>query len=99
RERFGKECLPLNLPAAGGGAVVDGFFEPSRAPTAFGSIEAAHKEIVEQIVEVDEALMARYLEQGESLTAEQLHDAFEEAMREGHLVPVCFASAETGAGV
>jgi elongation factor G len=99
RERFGKECLPLNLPAPGFASVVDGFFEPARAPTAFGSIEAAHKEIVEQIVEVDEALMARYLEQGESLTSDQLHDAFERAMRDGHLVPVCFTSAQTGAGV
>jgi elongation factor G len=40
-----------------------------------------------------------YLEQGEELSPEQLHDPFEQALREGHLVPVCFASAETGAGV
>ena len=43
--------------------------------------------------------MALYLEQGEELTPEQLHDAFEQALREGHLTPVCFVSAETGAGV
>jgi elongation factor G len=29
RETFGKECLPLNLPAAGGTKVVDCFFNPS----------------------------------------------------------------------
>jgi elongation factor G len=50
-------------------------------------------------VELDEKLMALYLEQGEELSPEQLHDPFEQALREGHLVPVCFASAETGAGI
>src|SRR5437868_12492436 len=43
--------------------------------------------------------MALYLEQGEELSPEQLHDPFEQALREGHLVPVCFASAESGAGI
>ena len=42
------------------------------------------------MVEVDEELMELYLEQGEELTPEQLHDPFEQALREGHLVPVCF---------
>ena len=36
---------------------------------------------------------------GEEISPEQLHDPFEQALREGHLVPVCFASAETGAGI
>ena len=36
---------------------------------------------------------------GETLSPEQLHEPFEQALREGHLVPVCFVSAETGAGV
>ena len=43
--------------------------------------------------------MALYLEQGQELTPEQLHDPFEQALREDHLVPVCFCSAETGAGI
>jgi elongation factor G len=43
--------------------------------------------------------MSLYLEQGEELSPQQLHDPFEQALREGHLVPVCFASAESGAGM
>ena len=43
--------------------------------------------------------MALYLEQGEEITPEQLHDPFEQALREDHLVPICFCSAETGAGI
>jgi len=99
REVFGKECLPLNLPAEGGTKVVDCFFQASGPATDFSSVEASHTEIVEQVVEVDEELMALYLEQGEEISPEQLHDPFEKAMREGHLIPVCFCSAETGAGI
>jgi len=98
-ETFGEECLPLNLPAGGGKEVLGCFFSASGPATDFSSIEEAHTRIVDQVVEVDEALMERYLEEGEELGAEQLHDAFEKAMREGHLVPVCFTSAETGAGI
>ncbi len=99
RERFGKECLPLNLPAAGGKEVVDVFFQPRGRDTDFSSVAAAHTEIIDQVVEVDEDLMAVYLEQGEELEPGQLHDPFEECLREGHLIPVCFVSAETGAGI
>ncbi|MBM0103825.1 elongation factor G [Steroidobacter sp. S1-65] len=102
REMFGRECLPLNLPCQGGKAVVDCFFDPGPdaiAPPDFSSIETAHTEIIDQVVEVDEELMALYLEQGQELSPEQLHDPFERALREGHLVPVCFTSAETGAGI
>jgi elongation factor G len=99
REAFGTECLPLNLPAGGGDAVVDCFFQPRGRATDFSSVEAAHTQIIDQVVEVDEKLMSLYLEQGEELSPEQLHDPFEQALREGHLVPVCFTSAEGGAGV
>jgi elongation factor G len=99
REQFGRECLPINLPADGGARVVDCFFQPRGAPTDFSSVEAAHTEIIDQVVELDDQLMALYLEQGEELDPAQLHDPFEKALREGHLIPVCFTSAETGAGV
>ncbi len=55
--------------------------------------------MVDQIVELDDELMELYLEQGEDLGIEQLHDPFERALRAGNLVPICFVSAETGAGV
>ena len=96
---FGPECLPLNLRSADGTDVVDCFFQPTGADTAFGSFASAHTQIIDQVVEVDEDLMELYLEQGEELKPEQLHDPFEKALREGHLVPVCFVSAKTGAGI
>ena len=99
REAFGPECLPLNLPSGGGDDVVDCFFQPRGRATDFSSVEAAHTQIIDQVVELDEQLMALYLEQGEEISPEQLHNPFEQALREGHLVPVCFVSAEAGAGV
>jgi elongation factor G len=99
RSTFGPECLPINLPAADGDAVIDCYFQPDGAATAFGSVESAHTQIIDQVVEVDEALMEVYLEQGEELVPEQLHKPFEKALREGHLVPICFTSGKTGVGI
>ena len=98
QETFGKTCLPINLPAQQGESVVDCFFSPD-GEADFSSVSTAHTEIIDQVVEVDEELMALYLEQGEDLSPEQLHQPFERALREGHLIPICFVSARTGAGV
>jgi len=99
RHTFGPECLPLNLPSADGSGVVDCFFQPDGADTMFSDVQTAHTQIVDQVVEIDDELMELYLEQGEELAPEQLHDPFEKALRSGHLIPVCFVSAKTGAGV
>jgi elongation factor G len=99
KDTFGAECLPINLPADGGKRVIDCFFLPRGEGADFSSVEEAHSQIIDQVVEVDEVLMELYLEQGEELAPEQLHDPFEEALRESHLIPVCFVSAATGAGI
>ncbi len=98
QEMFGKTCLPINLPAMGGREVVDCFFNPS-GEADFHSVEAAHNALIDQVIELDPALMELYLEQGQAIRPEQLHAPFERALREGHLVPVCFTSAATGAGI
>lgn len=119
REEFGPELLPLNLPADGGGRVVDcfglgragggggtrtnGSGSGGSAPAGesdLGPVDAWHRRIVDQVVEVDESVMERFLDRGEDgLSGEELHAAFERCLREGHLVPVCFLSARTGVGV
>ena len=95
---FGDECLPINLPTDNGNQVVDCFFN-SQGESDLGSVADAHTQIIDQVVEVDEQLMEIYLEQGEELTPEQLHEPFEKALREGHLIPICFVSARTGVGI
>ncbi|CAN5329667.1 elongation factor G [soil metagenome] len=95
RTAFGRECLPLNLPA--GGAVSDCFFNIS-GPADFSSVALAHQALVEQVVEVDADFVERYLNEGD-VDPRELHGPLEQALREGHLIPVCFTSARTGAGV
>jgi elongation factor G len=97
RAIFGKECLPLNLPDAGGQRVVDCFYN-REGHSDFGSVADAHRALVEQVVEVDAAFVDRYLNDGD-VDASELHAPLEQALREGHLIPVCFTSARTGAGV
>jgi elongation factor G len=75
QEAFGKECLPINLPSGGAKRVVDCFFNPS-GDADFSSVEQAHRALVDQVVEVDEALMSVYLEKGE-VAPEELHAPFE----------------------
>ena len=94
---FGRECLPVNLPDAGATRVVDCFFN-REGHSDFGSVDDAHRALVEQVVDVDEAWLDRYLNDGD-VDATELHAPLEKALREGHLIPVCFVSARTGAGV
>ncbi len=98
RNAFGKEVLPINLPAANATKVVDCFFNPS-GDADFSSVAEAHQALIDQVIEVDEDLMARYLEQGQEIEADELHAPFEKALRDGHLIPVCFVSSRNGAGI
>ncbi|HRL65629.1 MAG TPA: elongation factor G [Ottowia sp.] len=94
---FGKECLPLNLPDAGATQVVDCFYN-REGHCDFGAVADAHRALVEQVVEVDGDFVDRYLNDGD-IDANELHAPLEQALREGHLIPVCFVSARTGAGM
>ncbi len=97
RTEFGPECLPINLPTENYSKVRDCFFGTEGETDVF-SLAEAHEAIIDQVVEVNEELMEKYLE-GEELSRDDLHKAFEQALREGHLVPICFTSAATGAGL
>ena len=100
QQTFGGHCLPINLPSSDKKSVIDCYFHPDyEADAAFSSVTEAHDRLVEQVIEVDEQLMELYLEQEQNIEPPQLHDPFEQALRDGHLIPVCFTSAETGAGL
>lgn len=103
RETFGPECLPLNLPADGGQRVVDCFGASaagSSETSDLGAVADWHQKIIDQVVEINETVMEHYLDLGEGgLSGAELHDAFEQCLREGHLVPVLFCSARSGVGV
>lgn len=97
KEAFGRGCLPINLPADNGSAVVDCLLN-GEGNSDLGPVADFHTELLDQIVEIDDELMERYLE-GEEPNYEALHEPFERAMDQAHVVPVCFTDAASGAGV
>ena len=97
KEAFGRGCLPINLPADNGAAVIDCLLN-GEGDSDLGAVAGFHTELLDQIVEIDDALMERYLE-GEEPNYEALHEPFERAMDQAHVVPVCFTDALNGAGV
>jgi elongation factor G len=98
RERFGKQCMLLDLPAHDAADVVE-VLEHDAGDADFESVAAAHRALIDQIVEEDEDMLAQYLEDGADPSATALHAPFEKALREGHLIPILFTSARTGAGI
>ena len=97
KEAFGPEVHPINLPANNGSRVIDCFIKDHGEPDFF-SVEDIHREFIEQVVEVDDDAMEKYLEEG-AVDPTTLHGPLTQALREGHIVPVCFVSGKTGAGV
>ncbi len=98
REAFGRECMLLDLPTHNGQDVVELLGHDS-GESDFESVAVAHRALIDQIVEEDEDLLARYLDEGTDPSLEELHTPFEKALRAGHLIPILFVSAKTGAGI
>ncbi len=97
RESFGSECLPVNLPSGGGKVIAECLLSKS-GESDFSSVADAHSAILDQIVELDENLMEKYLG-GEEPNYDALHAPFEQAMDEAHLVPILFTDAKAAVGV
>ena len=98
RDTFGKQCLVLDLPAHDAADVIE-VLEHDSGDTDFDSVAEAHRALIDQLVEEDEELLMQYLEDGADPSTSDLHAPFEKALREGHLLPVLFTSAKTGAGI
>ncbi|WP_153109195.1 elongation factor G [Propionivibrio limicola] len=98
RERFGRECMLLDLPAHHGEGVIE-LLGHDAGDSDFDSVTASHRALIDQIVEEDEDLLARYLDEGSDPGVDELHAPFEKALRAGHLIPILFVSAKTGAGI
>ena len=97
REAFGQEVMPINLPANNGARVID-CFSKDEGEADFMSVPEVHRAFIEQVVEVDDAAMEKYLEEGEA-DPSTLHAPLTQALREGLIIPICFVSGKTGAGV
>ena len=97
REAFGDEVLPLNLPNKDCSHVID-CFDNDHGESNFASVEDVHNAFIERVVEMDDATMEKYLEEG-SVDPKSLHAPLTKALRLGHIIPVCFTSAKNLIGM
>ncbi len=97
RDTFGSECLPINLPSGKGKTVVDCLLGTA-GTSDFDTVKRCHAAILDQIVEMDENLMEKYLG-GEEPDYTALHAPFEKAMDEGHVIPILFTDAKNEVGI
>jgi elongation factor G len=91
RESFGSQCVPFNVPVGQGpkfSGVVDVIQSHDEDPADCPLPPTeAYRMVVEQIVELDEELMMRYLE-GETIGPEELRKTAHDAIAQGKLVPI-----------
>jgi elongation factor G len=102
RDNFGKGCVLFNAPDAVGpkmSAVVSVLNPPASAPAGCPvDLAAARSQLIDAVVEVDEALMEKYLTEGDVSPAE-LMTALPKALAAGSLVPVFCTVAKKDIGV
>jgi elongation factor G len=102
QETFGKGCALLNAPNGVGAAfsgVVSVLNPPSSPPAGCPvDLAAARSKLVDAIVESDDALMEKYLGEGD-VSAEELTAALPKALAAGTVIPIFCTSAKKDAGV
>jgi elongation factor G len=98
QETFGKNLLPINLPAENGKKVVSCLTGAKEAQTDFSSVEEAKTALMETVVETDEAMMERYLG-GETISEVELNTVLKKAIISGALIPILFTSAKNDVGI
>jgi len=101
KEAVGTSCVPFNLPIGQGTSFTGVFdvFSGGQAPAGLiGDAAGAHEEAMDAVVEVDEALLEKYLEQG-TIDPAELSATLAKAVASGALVPILFAAARADKGV
>lgn len=90
RSLWGNQCTLLTVPIGHGAdfsGVVSTLDENASSDGALVDVVAIREQLVESIIEVDEAVMERYLE-GSSPTSDELNGLIVSAVAEGSLVPI-----------
>ena len=102
RESFGKNCVLFNMPNNVGpnfNGVIDIVHKPNGTPTTHPyDQKKARMELMEAVVEVDEALMEKYLTAG-SISDADLEEAIPKCIAAGYVVPIFCTSAKKDRGV
>lgn len=101
REMWGNRCVLLNVPLGQGSGfrgVAGTLSVPEDTDGALVDPNEIREPLMESIIEVDEAVMERYLE-GQLPTEEELSRLIVRAVRGGTLIPILCCSAKTGVGL
>jgi elongation factor G len=102
RESFGNRCVLFNAPVKPGhdfAGVVSVLEPPASAPAGCPvDLADARAKLVDAVVEADEALMEKYLGEGD-VSADELLAALPRALAAGTVVPVLCTSAKKDVGV
>lgn len=97
QETFGTACRCANLPSADRRSVID-CIENDGGDSAVMDIAAAHTELIENVIEADDALMESYLA-GEQIQPDKIASVFVEAMKAGTVIPIVFTIARSETGI
>ncbi len=97
RQSFGSKCRFANLPGADKASVID-CIENDAGKSPLMDVAAAHTELIESVIEADDALMESYLG-GEAVSTEKIASVFVEALKRGTLIPIVFTDARKEVGV
>ncbi len=102
QQTFGKACVLFNVPVGQGASfsgVADVLNPPASPPAGcLVNPKDAYSQLVDAIVEADEALMEKYLGEG-AVSAEELSAAVPKALAAGTLVPILCTSAKKDIGI
>ncbi len=103
REVLSDRCLPYNLPIGKGASFqavtpCHGAASSTEGATLCGDPASGRNALLEAVVEVDDALLEKYLG-GDEVGGAELDDALRAAVRQGTVVPVLFLSATKGIGL
>jgi len=97
QETFGSQCRCANLPAADKASVID-CIENEDGESPVMDVATAHTELIESVIEADDALMESYLS-GEEIPAEQIASVFVKALKTRTLIPIVFTDARKEIGI
>ena len=97
QETFGPQCRCANLPGQDRKSVID-CIENGSGDSPVMDVAQAHTELVESVIEADDALMERYLG-GEDIAPDQIASVFVKALKSGTLIPILFTDARNEVGI
>jgi elongation factor G len=101
REVFGTQCALFNVPIGQGHelkGVVSTLDVPKETTGALVDPKSRSEQVIESIIEADEAVMEKYLE-GEMPSKADLERLCSEAVRQGTLTPIVCISTKMGVGI